>query len=307
MNSTASASQISHVDILIAWAAQLFALGIPVVPLCRPWPSGGCTAATHAVPCPDAGKRPLMAGYPAMAHQMPPWDQVTRFLTKFFPCNLGIVVPVGLAIVEADSPMAEVEISTLAGGVTEYAPTRERRAGRGRGCLFLVPAGVNLAPRTHLGASASIDVLPVGSIFVVPPSVHRTGHAYAWVPGRAPWEAAPPVLPPGLLKLAMQGAGPRSVGPSATVDREAFTPQVSSRVAFLLASRRKLELLWNGDGKKRGDTSRSGMDYSLAAELHNAGVPIKEIAEAIAARPDAHRCDADYAMKTALKASRRAK
>jgi hypothetical protein len=48
------------------------------------------------------------------------------------------------------------------------------------------------------------------------------------------------------------------------------------------------------------------MDYSVAAELHAAGVPVREIAEAIAARPEAHRSDGDYAMKTALKASRRA-
>ena len=303
--SVASSPPFNPIDILIAWAAKLFTLGIPVIPLCQALPGGGCTAAAHTVPCPDAGKRPLLAGYPAMAKQLPPWDHVLGFLKKFFPCNLGIVVPVGLVVVEADSPVAEVEITTLAGGVAEFAPTRERRPGRGRGWLFRISAGVSLPPRTHLGASASIDVLAAGSIFVVPPSVHRTGHAYAWVPGRAPWEVVPPVLPPGLLKLVMEGARPASVNPSATVDCETFTPQVSSRVAFLLASRRKLARLWIGEGKDRGDTSRSGMDYSLAAELHAAGVSIQEIAEAIAARPDAHRSDGDYALKTALKASRR--
>lgn len=307
MNSTSTRPPTvgSTVDTSLSDAERLLDLGLPVVPLCQPTAGGGCSAPSHQDSCRDPGKRPLVAGYRSMALQLPTWEQASGVLMKFFPCNLGIVVPAGIVVVEADSPTAEEEISLLAGGETERAPTRERRPGRGRGWLFRLPPGTNILPRTHLGASEAIDVLPSGSIFVVPPSVHRSGHTYAWVSGREPWETAMPLLPAALLGLAMEGARAPTQASGDLVLGATFAPQVSSRVAFLLKSRRRLAALWNGEGKTSGDTSSSGIDFSLAIELRAAGVPVLEVAEALAARPGAHSSARTYCMTTAQRATGR--
>ncbi len=307
MNSTSAGSPPAGrtMDTWLSHAEQLLGIGLPVVPLCQPVTGGGCSASSHEDTCRDAGKRPLVAGYPSLAHQVPDRDQASRVIMKFLPCNLGIVVPAGLVVVEADSPAAEEEVSLLAGGETERAPTRERRPGRGRGWLFRLALGTNVLLRTHLGASAAIDVLPAGSIFVVPPSVHRSGHAYAWVSGREPWKTSMPLLPAALLSLAREGARPPSQASGDFALGATFAPRVSSRVAFLLKSRRRLAALWNGEGKTCGDTSSSGIDFSLAIELRAAGVPVPEVAEALAARPGAHSSARTYCMTTAQRATGR--
>lgn len=251
----------------------------------------------------------MVAGYKAWAQQPLPWTETTRLIEKFAPCNLGIVVPNGTVVVEGDSPEAEAEIEFIAAGATVVAPARERRPGRGRGWLFRVDSRLELALRTHRGATKAIDILPGGSIFVVPPSMHRTGHFYTWVAGRAPWEVPPVALPPGLMNLLVDPGHERAAAPksiSVTVPTS-FTPGLSARVEFLLSSRPKLAALWNGEGMRRGDTSRSGYDYAVARELLSHGVPVQEVAEALAERPEVHRQDPTYLIRTALSAAGRSK
>lgn len=286
-----------------------YALGIACVPLCRPDGSDACTARWHGPRCSSPGKRPLVTGYPQMAEVLPALDHIRLEAERNFPFNPGMVVPYWAVVVEADSVDAEEEISGLSGGLTSIAPCRERRPGRGRGWIFRADPGWELRSRTKLGTSKAVDALAAGSIFVVGGAVHRSGHHVEWVEGRAPWQVPMPVLPPGLLRLAREGADRtpvtnRNGAVSAPFD---FEPRISSRVAFLLKSDRKLRRLWSGEGKARGDSSASGIDYSLAVALHGHRVPLVEIAEAIAARPGAHSDREWYCMKTAFAAAGRLK
>ena len=293
-----------ELDLVIEHLVELHGLGLACVPICRPTGDSACSAPWHPVPCEAVGKRPLIAGYPAMAEALPPASELVESVVELFPCDLGIVVPRWAVVVEGDSRDGEREIVALAGAAIERAPVRERREGRGRGWLFRIDPESELPKRVHVGTSNAIDILPPGSIFVIPPSVHRTGHRYNWVPARAPWDVPISALPPALYELAMDGA--KEVG-QRQVDLGCgeFAPRLSSRVAFLIASRSDLARLWRGEGKSHGDTSRSGVDYSVATLLDIAGVPLNEIAEAIAARPGAHRADRNYCVRTALAASRR--
>jgi hypothetical protein len=90
-----------------------------------------------------------------------------------------------------------------------------------------------------------------------------------------------------------------------TIAAGEFTPQISPRVAFLMASKSRVARLWNGQGKVHGDISQSGIDFAFAAEFSNGKATIREIAEAIAMRPGAHRTDKNYCFKTAVAGSRR--
>jgi hypothetical protein len=69
-------------------------------------------------------------------------------------------------------------------------------------------------------------------------------------------------------------------------------------VKSLIRARLGLRRFWNGEGKTVGDTSRSGYDYAFARELLRAKVRPTEVAAAVAARPEAHRNDAEYAWTT---------
>ena len=239
-----------------------------------------------------------------MAETLPPASELVESVVALFPCNLGIVVPRWAVVVEGDSQEGEKEIVALAGAAIDHAPARERREGRGRGWLFQIGPGSEHPKRVRVGTSKAIDILTAGSVFVVPPSVHRTGHRFRWVSGRAPWEVSTPTLPTALNGLAIDGATERTQW-QVDLGCGEFAPRLSSRVAFLIASRSDLARLWRGEGKSHGDTSRSGVDYSVATLLDIAGVPLNEIAEAIAARPGAHRADRNYCVRTALAASRR--
>lgn len=293
-----------ELDAVLEQVTRLHTLGINTVPVCRPSLADWCSASWHPTPCEERGKRPLVAGYPARAHRLLELGTLVIEFEGHWPCGLGMVVPVGCVVVEADSPDAEAELLALGGPVMDSAPARERRTGRGRGWIFRVDPALNLTPATRLGTSEAIDVLTAGSLFVLPPSVHRTMHTFAWVLGRAPWEVTIPLLPQPILGLAQARARARRGSEALVVSCGSFEPHVTPRVRFLLDSRRALRRLWEGE-KDRGDSSASGVDFALARELLAAGVTPDEAASAIAARPAVHRADANYAIRTVAAARRR--
>jgi hypothetical protein len=148
------------------------------------------------------------------------------------------------------------------------------------------------------GASGAIDVRGRNGYVVVPPSIHSSEYVYEWEPGLAPWETTLAPLPDALAPL-MKEARVR--------DGTAVPPLrsgLSSRVKFLLDARLGIRRLWNGEGKRVGDTSASGYDHAFALALLEAKVAPREAAAAVAARPDAHRRDADYAWQTTQAAQR---
>ena len=287
----------TDLDELLAHVAQLHLLNISTVPLCRPLGVDWCSVKWHPAPCEERGKRPLVVGFPARASHHQPLEEALAEVRAFYPCNLGIVVPGGAVVVEGDSPEAEQEILELAGAEVTVAPARERRPTRGRGFLFRDDQTPPMKRCTGRGRAEAIDILPGGSLFVVA-GVHATGHIISWVPGRAPWETPIPYLPDALRALAPAEhptAGHRS--PSLHQQDQELVAAVAPRVAFLITARREIRLLWEGE-KSGGDTSASGIDFSLAVELLRARVPPDQVAPAIIARPGAHRTTADYAWKT---------
>src|SRR5215213_10055830 len=61
----------------------------------------------------------------------------------------------------------------------------QRTGGGGRQIVFRAPEGWTPPTfKTRIG----VDIRGQGGFFVCPPSMHDSGHEYAWEPGRAPWE-----------------------------------------------------------------------------------------------------------------------
>jgi len=250
------------------------------------------------VPCARPGKTPLVAGFLDWGTSSPSYAYIANQIRRLFPVNVGLVVPPGLVVVEADSLQAEQEVRALGGAALDETPTRAPRLGRGPAWIFALPAGAYLRNRAHLGSSGAIDVRAPGhGILIAPPSRHTTGHEYSWIAGLAPWEVEPAPIPPPLLALICAGA-PRPRQQTVPSVSAAYADPLSRRVRARIATRSDIRALWNGEGKIVGDTSRSGYDHALARALLRAGARPSEVAAALMVRPDAHRRDPEYANGT---------
>ncbi len=282
----------------------LLSFGIPVVAACAPSAGGGCTAPYHHHQRQgDIGKVPLVPGYPDLASHPPPREELERLLLLPFPTNFGLVVPVGMVVVDADSPEADSEFSRyLPPGFT--TPTRAARPVRGRGWLVRVPPGVPVHSGTHRGRSGHIDVLAQGAFFIVPPSIHLTGHKYEWVKGQAPWEVGIAELPRAAWGLLEPKKKVNSNRPDRAVGNMEFSEVAESEVTTalrLVNARSTLRHPFAGK-KDYGDTSASGIDFSLAREFLKLRVKPEVVAAVLLRRPGVHRATKGYVQLTTVNA-----
>ncbi|HWB79958.1 MAG TPA: bifunctional DNA primase/polymerase [Nannocystaceae bacterium] len=284
-------------------ARRLLASGVLApIPLCRPTSNGCCSAARHTQPCLRSGKRPLVVGYPAFATRPPSDSQLREWDQRFPNSNLGGVVRNDFIVVEADSPTAESEVLLLDPRLAASGPSRERRRGRGRAWVLSTAAGSLVRNRAHLGQSHAIDVRAPGGLLVVEPSLHVSGDAVQWVPGREPWTSEPLVLDGALAALVLPVHERATVRGPASV--ASIAPGPSARVMSMIRAHLDLRRLWDGEGRSRGDASASGYDFALARALLSRHVPVPEVVDAVMHRPGRHRDDADYAHRT-VEAARR--
>jgi Bifunctional DNA primase/polymerase, N-terminal len=71
--------------------------------------------------------------------------------------------------------------------------TVESRTGGGGRHLYYAHPGGHVGNRA--GLRPGIDLRGDGGCIVLPPSIHPSGNAYAWVPGHAPGERPLAALP----------------------------------------------------------------------------------------------------------------
>ena len=124
--------------------------------------------------------------------------------------NLGVVCgPSGLAILDVDRDDDADRAALDLLGTDELPATPTVRTGRGSRLqlYFADPGGLE----KHARDGFELRVGPHQCL--APPSVHpETGRAYAWLPGRAPWEVALAPLPETLIryfaKERRNGSGP---------------------------------------------------------------------------------------------------
>lgn len=147
---------------------------------------------------PQSGKKPLVKW--EKYQDTPPTDAE---LVKWFGgglANIGIILGRGKVAVDLDGEGAEQALA--AAGVTLPADAPRSRTSAGYHVLMSVSADVgdrvNLLKQTKRDAAGAlikplIDIRGIGYL-VAPPSVHASGHVYAW-------ERRPDLLPPAPAKL----------------------------------------------------------------------------------------------------------
>jgi hypothetical protein len=153
------------------------------------------------IPIEPGGKRPLVAWLEYQGRQ-PAASEVAGWFGRWPDANLAIVTGIqsGLVVLDVDvrhggaQSLAELEAAHGSLPRTIAAAT----GGGGRHLYFSHPGGV---VHNRVGLAPGIDVRGDGGCVVAPPSLHPSGHRYAWEPGCAPAQARLAPLPGWLTQL----------------------------------------------------------------------------------------------------------
>lgn len=121
---------------------------------------------------------------------------------------------------------------------------------RGIHRLFQYPVQLealkNNNPKAY-GIECRLGSGEMGFYSICPPSLHPdTGEHYRWLPGCAPWEVAPAVMPENILNFFLTEAKPKSSGRTIDVvsDDDGFLPGEGNRHSYLLQFSKSLYCDW---------------------------------------------------------------
>ncbi len=182
-------------------------LGLSVLPNCHPKHIGIRLVSkehqTSKKPCASPGKRPwiLWDNYQVKAANE---AQIRRWWKQYAHSNVGAALgpASGFVRVDVEGEAGLAALARMSGG--DMPPTLEFASGRldntGRGFLYQMPSGVVLATTSdRQGEKAEVRFQAQGSQTVLPPSRHPEGGFYCWLPGRAPGQIEPAIMPDWLV------------------------------------------------------------------------------------------------------------
>jgi hypothetical protein len=161
------------------------------------------------IPIEARGKRPAVA-WLEFQHRQPTPEELAQWFGGRRDANLGIVTGAvsGLVVLDVD-PRHGGEAS-LASLEAEHGPlprTIEAATGGGGRHLYFAHPGGTMPNRVAF--APGMDLRGDGGVVVAPPSVHPSGHRYAWAPERAPDEVSLAPMPRWLVAL-VRPPGPRT-------------------------------------------------------------------------------------------------
>lgn len=163
-------------------------------------------------------------------------------------CNIGCLAgsASGLLILDMDVGEGKQGPHSLAVLQAQYGdlprtPTVETGSG-GRHFYFKLPEGLTLGNTSGL-LGPGLDTRAENGQGVLPPSVHKSGRAYAWIPDLHPDSTPLAELPPAWLRLlATTQATPRSPVADESLPREASPETVAKLATLGMTRERALEL-----------------------------------------------------------------
>ena len=180
-------------------ALEYLALGLSPLAVCPPDHAG--VGKTHATKCKSPGKAPW--GPWEDFQERPPTEAELKAKWRANP-TLNVGAALGLPIVRIDSEgdAAEAQLLEISGG--DLPPTWEFRSGRkdgtGRGILYRTPVGVVFRTTGQSFADGELRFQAKGAQTVLPPSRHKDGNLYEWLPGRSPQDLPIALAPAWAIK-----------------------------------------------------------------------------------------------------------
>jgi hypothetical protein len=164
---------------------------------------------THLKHCKNPGKAPW-GEWKEFQTRLPTEEELRRKWRDNGQLNVGMALgPVsGVVRLDVEGEAARNQLQDISGG--DLPPTLEFKSGRadgtGRGILYTIPPGVIFRTTPQFFQDGELRFQAQGAQSVLPPSRHKDGGLYQWLPGRGPEEIS--------LALAPQWAVRRwSAGP----------------------------------------------------------------------------------------------
>ena len=143
----------------------------------------------RVLPCQERGKRPLtLRGSLDSTCNL---SRVAHWWRRWPSANVGIATGGDFFVVDTDGLLGAAWLEGV-----ELPDTLTATTARGRHLFFRCPDGVTV-PNSASKLSPNVDVRGVGGYVVGAPSVHPSGHVYAWLdvddqaPSRSLMAAAP--------------------------------------------------------------------------------------------------------------------
>jgi hypothetical protein len=189
------------VNAVASAAMNMAARGWKIVRLYGTQPGGACTC-RKGRSCPSAGKHPQGNDWDKFATSDE--DTIASWFESDQPINIGILLgrAGGVIDIECDGPEAEAVLREY--GLHEI-DTPAYSAGRGNHYLFRHEAGLPDAAVVKVrGLEVRLGGGGKAAQSVAPPSRHRSGKQYRWLPGRSP-EDVPVASLPERFKKALVG------------------------------------------------------------------------------------------------------
>lgn len=186
-------------------------------------------------------KRPLIA-WESLQSEGPTSEQVADWFNRWPAANIGIVTGEISNLVVLDIDSKHGGDASLARLERRFGPLPETievtTGGGGRHLYFTHPGGLI---RNRTGLAQGIDLRGDGGYIVAPPSIHPSGHPYAWAEGYSPEDVALAALPRWLLAPTGGGRAKRSLADWRQLVREGVPEgQRNSTIASLAG-----HLLWH--------------------------------------------------------------
>lgn len=260
-------------------ALEYAARGWPTFPIWSPADCAEQRCRPDRAECSSPGKHPLTPHglYDATTNL----DVIRSWWRRWPNANVGLRTGVRFDVLDVDGPAAGRALAIaaqLAGEDTETC--------WGWGPMSLTAAGAHLLYEPTGAGNASGLVVPkidwrgAGGYIVAPPSVHASGHTYAWhhdCPPDAPLPLAPVFLVAALFKLTRTSQrGPRR----ASADAPASPGALAGMVRHLAAApegERNDRLNWAswklGEKRRRGEIDDATARQVLG-ELHDTAIDI---------------------------------
>jgi hypothetical protein len=171
-------------------AVKYASLGYAIIPVHWIRDDGCCSCGDWS--CRKPGKHPINihgASDPIMDEETAAlqWDELPR-------ANIGIVAgPTGWVIVDIDSEQARDYFRSIA----DYETVERMRTApinkTGNGWHFIFRDDEReFSPSVGKDQNLGIDIRAGVSLFVAPPSIHVSGHQYAWLNGEPPFDPPQP-------------------------------------------------------------------------------------------------------------------
>lgn len=156
-------------------------------------------------------KRPLIA-WEQLQNARPTAEQVADWFRRWPSANIGIVTGEISNLIVLDIDPKHGGDTSLERLERRFGPLPETievaTGGGGRHLYFAHPGGMI---RNRTGMAQGIDLRGDGGYIVAPPSIHPSGHPYAWAEGRSPDDVMLAALPRWLLMPSSSGRARRSV------------------------------------------------------------------------------------------------